>query len=77
MGEPWVIASCHIMAHTTDWVVYLVCRSFSQTSENLCMGPGRPKLTYAPGMRGGEKGARCMHGLNEPFPATGADNVLR
>ena len=25
MGEPEVLASCHIMAHTTDWVVYLVC----------------------------------------------------
>ena len=42
---PWVLVSCHIMAHTTDWVMYLVCKSFSQTSEKLCMGPGPPKLT--------------------------------
>ena len=38
MGKPWMLASCHIMAQTTDWVVYLVCRSFSH-SEKLCMGP--------------------------------------
>ena len=44
MGEPWMLASCHIMAHTTGWVVYLVCRSFSH-SEKLCMGPGPPKIT--------------------------------
>ena len=24
----------HIMAHTTDWVVYLVCRSFYLTQRN-------------------------------------------
>ena len=47
-GEPWVLASCNIMEHTTDWVMYLVCRSFSQTSEKLCMGPGSPELTNAP-----------------------------
>ena len=28
----------------TDWLVYLVCRSFSH-SENLCVAPGPPKLT--------------------------------
>ena len=33
-----------IMTQTTNWVVYLVCRSFSH-SEKLCMGPGPPKLT--------------------------------
>ena len=35
-GIPWgnMLASCHIMAQTTDWVVYLVCRSFSPTQRN-------------------------------------------
>ena len=36
-----MFANCAI---TTDWVVYLVCRSFSH-SEKLCMGPDPPKLT--------------------------------
>ena len=44
MGEPWMLASCHIMAHTTDWVVYLVFRNLFH-SEILCMGLGPPKLT--------------------------------
>ena len=35
MGEPWMLARCHIMAQTTDWVAHLACRSFSH-SENLC-----------------------------------------
>ena len=43
VGESWMLGSCHIMAHTTDWVVYLVCMSVSQ-SEKLCMVPGPPKL---------------------------------
>ena len=34
-----MLASCHIMPHTTYWVIYLVCRSFSPTSEKLYMGP--------------------------------------
>ena len=34
MSEPWMLVSCHIMAQTTDWVVYLVCRSFSPTQRN-------------------------------------------
>ena len=55
-----MLASCHIMAHTTDWVVYLVCRSFSH-SEKLCMGPGPPKLTQEPW----EKGV-TMHGHTVP-----------
>ena len=81
MGEAWMLVSCHIMAQTTDWVVYLVCRSFSRTSEKLCMGLGPPKLTHAPGIGGCEEGidanmgAGCMRGLNNPFPAPGADDV--
>ena len=34
-GIPWG-TSCHIMAHTTDWVVYLACRSFSHSGK-LCI----------------------------------------
>ena len=33
------------LSHTTDWFIYLVCRSLSQTSEKLCMGLGPPNLT--------------------------------
>ena len=55
MGEPWMLASCHIMAHTTDWVAYLVCRSFSH-SEKLCMGP--PKFTK-PAPVTSHMGIRC------------------
>ena len=160
MGKPRVLSSCYIMPHTTDWVIYLVCRSFSQTSEKisyliltfipesvtfiqhsyilitryiqevssmcrlqftiqgkwklesikscpsmmsrlgsivkaegfcywiifnyaLCIGPGPPKLTHAPWIGVCEQGidanmgAECMHGLNNPFPAPGVDNVHR
>ena len=55
MGEPWMLASCHIMAQTTDWVVYLACRSFSHP-EKLCMGPDPPKLTQVPREWGVSKG---------------------
>ena len=43
-GEPWVLASCHIMAQTTDWVVYGISSvGVSLTQGN--MGPGPPKFT--------------------------------
>ena len=87
-GLPWgnhgcLPVGCHIMAYTTDWVIYLVCRKFSRTSEKLCMGPGPPKLTHAPWIGVCEQGiyanmvAGCMCGLNNPLPALGADNVIR
>ena len=44
MGELWMLTSCHIMTHTTDWVVFLVCRSFSH-SVKLGMGPGSLEFT--------------------------------
>ena len=76
MGEPWELVSWHIMAHITDWVIYLACTSFSRTSEKLCTGPGPPKPTHAPWIRRGggqgidaNMGAGCMRGLNNPFPA--------
>ena len=82
-GEPWMLARCHIMAHTTYWVVYLACSSFSLTSEKLCMDPGPPKLRHATVIGMCEQGldahtgAGCMHGLNNPFQAPGVDKVHR
>ena len=62
VNEPWMLASCHIMAHTTDWVVYLVCRSFSLTSEKLCKVRGPPKLTHTHTLNWGVWSRdRCTH----------------
>ena len=57
----------YLQVVTTDWVIHLVCRSLSRTSEKLCMGPGPPKLTHAPWIGVCEQGidanmgAGCMH----------------
>ena len=54
MREPWVCASCHIMAHTADLLVYLVCRSFSHTQKLLCMPDENKSLRQWP-----HRGIRC------------------
>ena len=68
MGEPWMLASCHIMAQTTDWVVYLVCRSFSPTQRNYTWPLGPPKLTQD------VSNGRCKRSLRL-WPHTGAFGV--
>ena len=52
-----MLASCHIMAQTTDWVVYLVCRSFSPTQRNYAWA-----LALLSSHRMGARD-RCTHGL--------------
>ena len=84
MREPWMLASCHIMAHTTDWVVYLVCRSFSH-SEKLCMAPGSPKFTQdvskgqmqmQPAPVTSHQGIRCRWVVPERVWPLGTDNAM-
>ena len=55
-----MLSSCHIMAHTTDWVWSVEV----SLTHSLCMGPDPPKFTQVPWERGVSKGK--MHGYNIP-----------